>query len=147
MNGKDFNEVVSLILKEDKRYDRGAYLFVREALDYTVKEMGQPSEKPGRTRHVSGRDLCEGARDYALEQYGPMASTLLKTWGVSETMDLGEIVYNLVELEVFGTQEGDRKEDFIDIFDFEEAFEKPFLPAHRGGIAEPLKKEQPNSND
>lgn len=130
MNGKDFNEVVSLILNEDSRYDRGAYYFIREALDYTVKQRGK-SKANRSNRHVDGSDLSKGARDYALEQYGPMAATLLDTWGVRSSADFGEIVFNLVEYNVFGTQESDRREDFKNVFDFHEAFEAPFLPQHR----------------
>ncbi len=99
MNGKDFNEVVSLILKEDSRFDRSAYFFLREALDYTVKKE-RPAHRTGVSRHVDGRVLSRGIRDYALEQYGPMASTLLAQWGVLKTSDFGAIVYNLVDYNV-----------------------------------------------
>lgn len=147
MNGKDFNEVVSLIIKRDDRFDRGAYNFIREALDFTVKQVGQQPEQSEKMRHVSGRDLCEGAKAYALDQYGPMAGTLLQTWGVRETSDFGEIVYNLVELQVFGTQEDDRPEDFSGIYDFNDAFEKPFLPARRGGAEIDLENDQSASDE
>jgi|TARA_B110000438_G_scaffold282310_1_gene309245 uncharacterized repeat protein (TIGR04138 family) len=147
MNGKDFNEVVSLITKRDDRFDRGAYNFVREALDYTVKQVGLQPDQPSKTKHVSGRDLCEGAKAYALEQYGPMAGKLLETWGVRATADFGEIVYNLVELQVFGTQEEDRREDFIDIYDFKDAFEKPFLPNGQGDGSAELNEDTAPSNE
>lgn len=134
MNGKDFNAVVSLILREDSRYERGAYFFLREALDHTVKKQAK-SERGGRTRHVDGRTLCEGIRDFALEQYGPMAATLLTEWGIKETADFGEIVYNLVEYSVFGVQESDRKEDFAGVYDFDTAFVAPFRPKRSHAIA------------
>lgn len=127
MNGKDFSEVVRLILKEDGRYDRGAYFFLREALDFTVKRQ-QKGERARRSRHVDGKTLCCGIRDFALEQYGPMAETLLRTWGLTKTGDFGDLVYNLVDYSVFGVQEGDRREDFDDVFDFHEAFAQPYLP-------------------
>ncbi len=132
MNGKDFNEVVNLIAKKDRRYDKSAYFFVREALDYTTRKLPKKSDN-GRhgTRHVSGQVLCEGIRDFALERYGPMTATLFRQWGIEQTADFGEIVYNLVDLEVFGTREEDRKEDFVDVFDLHETFEKPFLPSRK----------------
>ena len=130
MNGKDFNEVVSLILREDRRYDRNAYFFIREALDYTVKRERKP-RGGAVNRHVNGRVLSLGIRDFALEQYGPMAATLFSQWGIRVTSDFGEIVYNLVDYNVFGTQPGDRRQDFDGVFDFFEAFQKPFLPARR----------------
>lgn len=129
MNGKNFSEVVELIVQEDPRYGKGAYTFVRKALDHTIKQM----RKEGSTapnQHVSGRQLCEGIRDYALEQYGPMAMKLLRDWGVRECIDFGEIVFNLVDYEVFGTTPEDSREDFAGHYDFEEAFVEPFKPVH-----------------
>jgi uncharacterized repeat protein (TIGR04138 family) len=64
-----------------------------------------------------------------LEQYGPLAKTVLNTWGVKRCSDFGDIVFNLIEYNVFSKTENDRREDFADIYDFEDAFVKPFLPA------------------
>lgn len=127
MNGKDFNEVISLIAKKDRRYDKGAYFFIREALDHTTRSRAKSGGRAA-SRHVSGQELCEGIRDFALDRYGPMAATLLREWGVRETADFGELVFNLVEFEVFGAREEDSKEDFHGVFDFHESFEKPYLP-------------------
>ena len=137
MNGKDFNEVVSLIVKDDPRYDRSAYQFIREALDFTVKRLREGASRVGDSHHVSGRDLCLGARDYALQQYGPMAATLLRHWGIERTEDFGEMVFNLVELEVFGAREEDRPEDFAGVYDFEAAFEEPFRPEEGAAAKRP----------
>jgi uncharacterized repeat protein (TIGR04138 family) len=130
MNGKDFSEVVNLIVRKDGRYEKSAYQFIREALDHTVKRL-EAESSGGRTRHVGGRELCDGAREYALAQYGPMTATLLRHWGVERTDDFGEIVYNLVDLDVFGTRQEDKREDFNGVYDFHEAFEVPFLPLSR----------------
>ncbi|MCC5834309.1 MAG: hypothetical protein JJU20_06210 [Opitutales bacterium] len=130
MNGKNFNEVVQLIRRDDPRYELGAYHFIRQALDYTLKKVRE-ADGARSNRHVSGMELSEGIRDFALEQYGPMSRTLLKEWGIERTEDFGEIVFNLVEYEVFGKTEDDRKEDFVNVFDFADAFDKPFLPNKR----------------
>lgn len=124
---KDFAEVVDLICEEDSRFEKGAYFFVRQALDHTVKEMGR-TEKLVSGRHVSGGELLEGIRDFALAQYGPMAKTLFDNWNVRSCADFGEIVFKLVDYEVLGKTENDRLEDFSDGFDFEDAFVRPFLP-------------------
>jgi uncharacterized repeat protein (TIGR04138 family) len=77
-------------------------------------------------RHISGEELAHGVRDLALDQYGPMARTVLGHWGIHGTEDLGEIVFAMVECGVLVKQEEDRKEDFQGLFDFEEAFEREY---------------------
>ncbi|MDO8539927.1 MAG: hypothetical protein Q7S40_05750 [Opitutaceae bacterium] len=132
MQNPDFSEIVTLICKEDPRYDRRAYDFVRLGLDHTVKELRKKDvARAERSRHVSGPELLDGLRAYALEQFGPLAKTVLNTWGVRRCRDFGEIVFNLIEYNVFSKTENDRREDFSDIYDFDEAFVKPFQPAKR----------------
>jgi uncharacterized repeat protein (TIGR04138 family) len=127
MSGKNFHEVVELIRKDDPRYEAGAYVFMRQALDHTLTGIKE-QEKTGGHRHVSGQELCEGIRDYALEQYGPMAHTLLQSWGISRTEDFGQIVFNLVEFGIFGKTDTDSIEDFNNVYDFETVFATPFRP-------------------
>ena len=127
----DFAEIVGLICKEDTRFDRKAYDFTRLGLDHTVKELKnkESSSKAGRSRHVSGPELLEGLRVYALDQFGPLTKTVLESWGIRRCADFGDIVFNLIEYNVFSKTENDRKEDFSDLYTFEDAFVKPFLPA------------------
>jgi uncharacterized repeat protein (TIGR04138 family) len=130
MQDLEFAEIVGLICKEDSRFDRKAYDFVRQALDHTVKEVKRKQpERTGKSQHVSGAELLIGIRDYALDQFGPLAKTVLTTWGIRRCSDFGDIVFNLIEYNVFSKTENDRREDFANIYDFDEAFVKPFLPA------------------
>jgi uncharacterized repeat protein (TIGR04138 family) len=131
MQDLEFSEIVGLICKEDPRFDRKAYNFVRQALDHTVKEVKrrQP-ERTGKSQHVTGAELLTGIRDYALDQYGPLAKTVLTTWGVKRCSDFGDIVFNLIEYNVFSKTESDRREDFAELYTFDEAFVKPFQPAN-----------------
>lgn len=130
MQDLDFDEVVTLIRKEDPRYDRRAYHFVRQGLDHTVKEIKQSQgERSRKSLHVSGQELLQGLRAFALEQYGPMARAVLASWGVTRCSDFGDIVFNLIEYNVFSKTDADRREDFAEIYSFEEAFDRPFLPA------------------
>ncbi len=126
MRETDFSRVVDGILERDPRYDADAYVFVREALDFTVKMLDRPQDS--NRRHVSGPELLDGLRVYALQEFGPMAVTVLNAWGIRATCDIGEIVFHLVESGVLGKTEEDRREDFVGVYDFEEAFTKPFLP-------------------
>ena len=130
MQDPDFAEIVGLICKEDPRFDRKAYDFVRLGLDHTVKELKKKeSTRLAKSRHVSGPELLEGLRAYALDQYGPLAKTVLDSWGVQRCTHFGDIVFNLIEYNVFSKTDEDRREDFSDIYTFDEAFVKPFLPA------------------
>ncbi|HVU34941.1 MAG TPA: Minf_1886 family protein [Opitutaceae bacterium] len=129
MQNPDFSEIVAQICKEDSRYDRKAYDFVRLGLDHTVKDLRKrDTARAERSRHVSGPELLDGLRAYALEQFGPLAKTVLNAWGVERCRDIGNIVFNLIEYNVFSKTENDRREDFADIYDFDEAFVKPFKP-------------------
>lgn len=139
MQDPDFAEIVGLICKEDPRFDRKAYDFIRLGLDHTVKELKKKEgARVSRSRHVSGPELLDGLRIYALEQFGPLAKTVLNSWGVRSCSDFGDIVFNLIEYNVFSKTEEDRREDFANLYTFEDAFVKPFLPARpmRGPNAE-----------
>ena len=77
-------------------------------------------------RHISGSELAHGVRDLALERFGPLARTVLEHWGIHATDDVGRIVFALVECGVLVKQDEDRMEDFRDVFDFEDAFERSY---------------------
>ena len=119
-------QALEQILKEDPRYDAEAYLFVKEALDYTVKALNKPADGPN--KHVTGTELLDGIRAYALGEYGPMTYRVLTTWGIKRCEDFGDIVFNLVDKGVLGKSTNDRKTDFSDGYDFFEAFARPFRP-------------------
>ncbi len=69
-------------------------------------------------RHLTGQELCQAIREFAIEQYGYMALTVLNSWGVKCTGDFGEIVYNLIDIEQMRKTKDDRREDFDDVYDF-----------------------------
>jgi uncharacterized repeat protein (TIGR04138 family) len=73
------------------------------------------------TRHVSGRELSEAARDLALDLYGRLALTILSSWGLRSTSDLGEIVYLLIASGDLERSDEDQRSDFDDVYDFEAA--------------------------
>ena len=132
MEDPDFAEIVSLICKEDPRFDRKAYDFVRLGLDHAVKELRKKDAvRAEKSRHVTGAELLDGLRVYALDQFGPLTKTVLNAWGVTRCTHFGDIVFNLIEYHVFSKTESDQREDFSDIYDFESAFVKPFQPTKR----------------
>ena len=137
MQEVSFEEALEIIHTKDQRYEKDAYLFVREALDFTQKNIGRDTR--GRVRHVTGQELVEGLRDYALQQFGPMALTVFEQWGVHNCQDFGEIVFNMVDFGLLAKTENDNRMDFEGGYDFEEAFRKPFLPRakQKVGVAAP----------
>ena len=126
MQTPSLDEALDKIVLKDPRYQREAYVFLREALDHTQKSINKSNK--GETRHVSGQELLKGIRDYAVSQYGPMTMTVLAEWGVSVCEDFGELVFNLVEHGLLSKTESDSRADFQNGYDFHTAFRKPFLP-------------------
>jgi len=134
------NHPIAKLLKEDPRYKIDAYAFVFEALNYAHKVLklgGEPGEEveeepgtePGAKeaeRHLSGQQLCEAIRLYALEQYGYMAECVLNSWGVHSTSDFGEIVFNLIGIGQMRKTKDDLREDFNNVFDFATGFRENF---------------------
>ena len=135
----DHSLAIAELLQRDRRYRRDAYVFVFEALDYAQTVLGLGSERVsepnpvgpeqeerGPQRHVTGQELCEAIRRFALEQYGYMAKTVLNSWGIHKTDDFGEIVFNLIRIGHMRKTPHDRREDFDEAYDFDSAFEEQF---------------------
>jgi uncharacterized repeat protein (TIGR04138 family) len=124
------------LLREDTRYTFDAYVFVFESLSYAQNDLGmgeeaasEESEAPpadAPERHVTGQQLCEAIRQFAVEQYGYMAKDVLASWGIHRTGDFGEIVFNLIRIGQMRKTPADKREDFDDVYDFEAAFRQGF---------------------
>lgn len=121
-----FTEALDSIVASDPRYHREAYVFLRDALDFTTKQ--QKKAKGASVRHVAGPELVEGVRQYALKEFGPMVTTVFSYWGLKNTEDIGNMVFNLIAAGIFGKTEEDSIDDFKSVFDFHEVFVKPFEP-------------------
>jgi uncharacterized repeat protein (TIGR04138 family) len=135
----DPSHPIAKLLKEDRRYKIDAYAFVFEALNYAHTQLGMGTERPAESegepeegsqreseRHLTGQQLCEAIRQYALEQYGYMAKCVLNSWGVTKTGDFGEIVFNLIGIGQMRKTTDDRREDFEDVFDFDTGLQESF---------------------
>lgn len=122
------------LLKEDSRYKYEAYQFIREALQFAHEHLPELSKaavaadslSPPRAKHITGQQLCEACRRYAIDQYGYLARMVLASWGINSTSDFGEIVYNLIRIEQMRKSDSDRREDFDDVYSFDGAFEPEF---------------------
>jgi len=112
------SEEIRKIAKKDKRYDVEAYYFVLESLGYYLKKKNIPEGT-----HITGQELSWAVRDYALESFGPMAKFTLNSWGIKETLDIGNIVYNMIDAGLMRKKDEDSLADFYNVYDFEEAFD------------------------
>ena len=132
----EFAARVVATARKDGRYAPQAFFFILESLEYAhnVLKMGrpEPSEKrrseaqpprseakPRDERHLTGQELCEAIRLYALDQFGLMAKTVLNQWGVATTGDFGEIVFTMIDAQQMKKTDQDRREDFNNVFDFD----------------------------
>jgi uncharacterized repeat protein (TIGR04138 family) len=145
------NDDLAPVLIRDSRYSIDAYLFVLQALDYArrlkierreqrnkrrLATTGRPAKSIERRRkeHVTGQELCRGARDLALRQYGLLAWPLLQSWGIHSTSDFGEIVYNMIASGDLEKTPDDARGDFDDVFDLAQALFSDFeFTSDRGG--------------
>lgn len=113
------SDILMRIRAEDDRYHERAFLFVLAAIEYLQTQLEV-------RRHVSGIELSWACRDFAIRQFGLLATPVLEFWGVRRTEDFGRIVYILVRTGLLSTQPNDREEDFAGVFDFDAAFGGPY---------------------
>lgn len=111
---------IQKLIDRNYGYKFEAYSFVLAALHYTMMSLSTP-------RHISGQEFCDGLRRYAIDQFGPLARTVLEYWGVTETVDFGKIVFALVEVGLMRKTEEDTLEDFTAVYDFESAFHSKMI--------------------
>jgi uncharacterized repeat protein (TIGR04138 family) len=120
MNGLRLaSDLLAKLRQRGDCYDESAYLFVLASIEYLQAKLPE-------RRHVTGPEVTHACREFALEQYGLMARSVLEHWGMRHTEDFGRIVYSLVEAGVLVTQPGDRVEDFHGVYGFE-VFERDYV--------------------
>ena len=127
------------LLKEDTRYPLEAYQFVRDALSFAQDDLDMGTEGSSSPnapsleevqqrpeRHLTGQELCEAIRLYAINQYGYLSKTVLNQWGLNATGDFGNVVYNLISIGWMRKSQEDLREHFDDVYDFETVFLENF---------------------
>ncbi len=111
--------IMDRIRLREPRFDERAYLFALAALEYCQQHLDE-------RRHITGRELALACRDLALERFGVMARVVLEHWGVRSSADIGDVVFTLVELGLLMSQSTDTRDEFVDVFDFDRAFEREY---------------------
>jgi uncharacterized repeat protein (TIGR04138 family) len=111
--------VMDRIRVREPRFDEHAFLFVLSALEFAQTRQVE-------RRHLTGGELAEACRDLALQRYGVLARMVLAHWGVTATIDFGDIVFALVDLGLLLAQPTDSRDDFVNIFDFAAVFDRNY---------------------
>lgn len=112
-----------IIKKIHPPYLLQAFLFVFYTLDTLMQKIISETDTK---RHVTGQELSFALRDCALKEFGPCAKMVLEHWGIHNTQDVGNIVYQLIQAKLMSKTETDRLEDFCNVYDFEEEFVRKF---------------------
>lgn len=123
----NFYDLVEEICGQDKRYKADAYEFVLQGLNFTQKKLK-------RKTHVSGAELAAGLRDYAINQYGALAGSVLAYWGINQTRDFGNIVFNMIKNKLLSKAKEDSLTDFNAVYDFKEAFANVLVDSVLDGL-------------
>jgi uncharacterized repeat protein (TIGR04138 family) len=121
----NFEVKLNAVVLKDPRFPVPAYRFIYEGLDYTVRNIGCK-------RHVTGRELAEGLRNLAIEQFGGLALMVLGLWNIRKTEHFGAMVFNLVDAGLMSRAENDSVEDFADVYDFNKTFSLDAKPTPIG---------------
>lgn len=106
----------------DIRYRLGGYEFVLNGMEFYLTSIGEK-------RHVTGQELSRGLLLFAHKQFGPLALFILEYWGIYATEDIGNIVYNMIDIGIMSKQREDSIEHFINVialnayFDEQDNFE------------------------
>ena len=124
---KEFN--LTALASDVGLYPPEAFEFIQQGLGHTVQQI-HGDGTPKANRHVTGQDLCEGLREYALAKWGYLARTVLRRWNITSTLDFGRIVFALVEVGQMQKTDDDTLDDFKDVYEFRVAFETGYqIPA------------------
>lgn len=124
---QSFERAVEILTERYPEYTEEAYEFMRAGLDAAADKFCKDDKSP----HLSAKELYLGACAYALDEYGPLASHVLEFWGIKSASDFGNIVYNLIEVGIFGKQKGDSREQFDELPDLQEILNAPYV----GGVS------------
>lgn len=122
---QSFEDAVDTIMNTHTEYAPDAYFFMRTALDSATRRFNKTAANP----HLSAEELYLGFCAALLEEYGPLAKAVTEHWGVFSSADVGAIVYNLIEVGVFGRQESDTRAQFDHLRSLEDALNEPYVPA------------------
>ena len=123
-----FWDAVDRIREADARYRPEAYRFVVAALGAVVQSLPKDRLSDPHKRHLSGGELLLGVVSHAREEFGELAPTVFREWGVTTGEDIGRIVFQLVDSGQLSARPEDTMRDFLGTPDLLAALENPTQP-------------------
>ena len=120
-----FWDAVDRIREADARYRPEAYRFVVAALGSIVQSLPEHRMTDPEKRHLSGRELLEGVIRLARQEFGSLAPTVFREWGVVSGEDVGRIVFQLVDSGQLSARPEDTMQDFLGRPDLIAVLESP----------------------
>ncbi len=120
-----FEKGIAEIISKDASYPAPAYYYVKDVINFTLNAV---EKKTGKKRHVSGQELILFFKEYTIDKFGPMSVDVLKEWNIIQTIDFGQIIFNMINQQLLLNSPEDSIDDFKDGYDFHEVFTKPFEP-------------------
>lgn len=119
---KKFRDTIERIVDHDPRYAVDAYEFINQAVSYTASQLKR--SRKTKNPHISGQELLKGISEYAIDQFGPLAGEVMKTWGLKDGSSIGNVVFNMVEQQLLYANKDESVKDFHG--DFKSLFKTPF---------------------
>ena len=111
----------------------------RSALEFLIIEMDENGERHHSAfslavalhEHRTGKNadnipaatVCEAFVKLAKQRYGMLAKSVLASFGVKSTRDIGLAVYSLIATEFLRASSSDSIQDFDDVFDWDETLD------------------------
>lgn len=93
------------VMLKDGRYRTEAYDFILKAVEIAAAELE-------RRRHLSAVELLTVIRKVGHRDFGGFESEVFAEWGIASASDIGNVVYNLIEVEALFAGKGDKRSDF-----------------------------------
>jgi uncharacterized repeat protein (TIGR04138 family) len=103
-----------------------AVMIVHDALRY-ASFVAQRNSMKVVQRPINARDVCDALREHALFYFNDQAEAkeLLAEWGVKTSLDVGKVIFAMVEVGWLVAHAGDSVDQFAGLFTLDTLFDPP----------------------